>query len=792
MLKNHFINTIRYLRSHKTYTVVNIIGMISALCVVNFALLYINFEMKYDTYHEKADRIYRLVTDIHSSQGVTPKSSLGGMAPAIQSSFPEIEKVTRVFPDHLIVQKEGGDVYDEKIAYADAALFAVFTLPIIHGNPKNLLNTPNTIVLSVSAAKRYFGTENAVGQALIINGNLNNPALVVGIMEDMPLNSHFRVDMLVSLSALGDGWLNNWKRFFFYTYILLPENINTNELSEKITSLVDSHLDSDNLKYKVSLEPLTDVYLRGDPRGSKAGKSVHGSYQNIYIFSIVAVFILFMACFNFINLTTAFTLQQRREIGIRKIMGASKWQIMVQLTTVNIVLSLLAFSVATLLYSGLLPLFNQLAGKMISHSLWSQPVVIGYGLLTALLAGLVSGIIPAFIASRLDPIKSLNEQISSSFKGMNIRKLLMVLQFAIALLLSISAIVVYAQINYMQQHTLGFKKERMMVIDFQFDQEIVKRGEMIKHQLSSLPGVNGASFSSSIPGRSNHSFPTKIENNLGEQQEFQADAYFIDNEFLTQFEIEIIAGRDFSNEFSSDLKDALILNHAAVSKLGYMNPEDVIGKTFSQLGRQGQVIGVVRDFHFHSSQEYIRPLTLRRAPGFYTFITLDISPNTPIIPSVKRKWQELNTDMPMVYFFADQAYDAQYAREQRFGSLFAYLAGLAILISCLGLFGLSVFSTTQRTKEIGIRKVLGGSVIQIMCLFIKDFFLPILLAFAIGGVAASVALNEWLSNFAYRVTPSWQMYVFAGFTLLFIALLTVGFQTIKAAVANPVETLRNE
>ena len=794
MLKNNLKTAFRYLWHHKVFSGINLIGLATGLCVCYFALLYVHFELSYDTFHEKGDRIYRLVTDVKTSTGISYESSTGAMGPAIQAAFPEVEKVTRIFLDYLIIQKDQHHFDEEKIAYADASLFSVFTFPLLSGDPKSVLNAPNTIVLSASAARKYFGTENPVGKTLIINGNNRAPAQVTGVMKDIPYHSHFRVDMLVSMATLGEGWMHNWKRFFFYTYLLLPENANPSRLSAQLTDFIQEHTDQSLGKFELSLEPLKSIYLHAKPRGSRTGSAASGNTHNVYIFSLVAAFVLIIASFNFINLTTAFSLQRAREIGVRKVLGASKKQLIFQFLMDAVLLSSVAMVLALLLCTLLLPFFNQLAGKIISTHIFEHLRYVGLLAWIAVAIGLLSGIYPAFFLSGFQPLRSLKGRFVSDAKGLALRKVLVVTQFSISIVLIIATLVVYTQLDYMQSHELGFKKEHQLVIDFQFDQRVTAREATIKQELSRIPGVDGISLSSCIPGRANHTYPTQIENINHEMQDFQVDAYFIDDEFLAQYQIEVIAGRGFSKHIASDVRSTLLINETAIKSLGYVHPQDAIGKRFWQLGIEGTIIGVIKDFHFHSFQEKVRPLTLRMASGFFTFMTLNVSSQNmqETISKLEDTWQELVPGMPFLYFFADEAYNAQYKTEQRFGKLFACLSTLAILISCLGLLGLSTFSTAQRVKEIGIRKVLGASVTGILVLLSKEYIKLTFLAFVIAIPVANYFATEWLNHFAYRTEVHWWIFALSGMLVLLVALLSVTGQTWKAAQTNPVDSLRNE
>ncbi|WP_159471069.1 ABC transporter permease [Dyadobacter sp. 3J3] len=792
MLKNYFLTAIRYLLKQKGFSVINLIGLTIGMSVCYFALLFVQFELSYDTYHKKADRIYRLVTDIKTDHGTDQLSTTATMAPAIQAAFPEVQATTRIFLDYLIIQKGEEQYSEEKIAYVDSSIFSVFTFPLVSGNPSKSLNVPYSVILSETAARKYFGEENALGKTLKVNGK--ELATVTGVMKDIPDNSHFKVDMFFSLSTLGEEWMQNSKRFFFYTYVLLPENQDPSTLTAKFPGFVKAHIDQSKGQYSLALEPLKKVYLDGKPRGSKTGSSVSGNRSHVYIFSFVAAFVLFIACFNFINLTTALSIQRAKEIGVRKVLGTTKALLVFQFLIEALVLALTSFVFSIILCSLFLPYFNDLAGKTINISIFQSPANLGILFLIAVSIGLLSGIYPAFFLSRFQPVSILKGGFVSVTKGIAFRKALVITQFSVSIILIVATIVVYSQLHFMQNQELGFRKDHMLVIDFQYDDKITSHEESIKDQLTKIPGITAATISSSIPGKSNHIYPTKLENKSSDMQDFQLDTYFVDYDFLKQYQISVIAGRGFSKQYGADLRETILINEAAVKSLGYANPQDVIGKRFSQLNVNGLVIGVVKDFHFRSFQEQVQPLMLRISPGFFTFLTLNVSAeNMPKrIQQLEKKWKELVPDLPLIYFFADEAYNNQYRDEHRFGKLFIGFASFAILISCLGLLGLSAFSITQRTREVGIRKVMGASVAGVVGLLSLDFIKLVFVSIIIASPIAWYAMNLWLLQFAYRIEISPWIFVLAGFIALSIAVVTVSYQAIKAALMNPVKSLRSE
>jgi putative ABC transport system permease protein len=795
MLKHYLKTTFKYLREYKVFSAINLAGFATALSVVYFALLFVKFELSYDKFNSNADRIYRISTDVKTPSGINYETSSASLAEAIQASFPEVQTATRIFLDYYIVQKDENNFGEETLAYADSSIFSVFSFPLIKGTAATVFVAPYTMVLSETAAKKYFGTADCLGKTLTLDGKIT--ATVTGVMKDIPQNSHFKTDILLSMSSLiqpGTNWMNDPSRFGFSTYLLLNKNVNVAEFKQKLVAFVNDHPLSNKLQYSLSLEPLSSLYLHGEERGNKAGSTATGNYKNIYIFSLVALFVLFIASFNFINLTTAFSLKRSKEIGIRKVMGASKKQLTFQFLTDAVVLSVIAFIIAVVLCQITLPWFNSLTGKTISISVFDHTGYLVLFLCFSIAVGLLSGIYPAHFLSASQPVTTLKGKFSNSPKGLILRKTLVVAQFTVSIVLISATIIVYRQLNFMKNENLGFKKEHNLVIDFHYDNRIVEHDQMVIDELTKIPGIYNASISSAIPGKPNKKFPTTIEGLNNNKLEFQSDAYFVDYNFIKQYGLQIIAGREFSKDYASDLRGSMIINEAMVKKLGFANASEAIGKHFRQRGNEGLIIGVVKDFHFHSMHEEIQPLTIQVVPGFFTFLTMSISSDDihQTIDNVEKRLTKIAPGLPIIYSFTDETFNAQYIAENRFGKLFIGFSVFAILISCLGVFGLTYFNAIQRTKEIGIRKILGASVNSVIQMLSKDFIKLVLIALVMATPIAWWTMNKWLQDFAYRINVSWWIFLLAGLTALVIALVTICFQAIKAAIANPVKSLRSE
>lgn len=798
MIKNYFRTAFVYFRNQKVYTLMNLTGLTIGLTVCFLSMLYIGFELGYDQYNTKADRIFRLVTDVKSSNGIEYKGTSAPMAPAILELFPEVESATRIGLDYYIVRTEENHIisHEEKIAYADSSLFTVFDFHFISGNPKKALSQPFSVVLSESLGRKYFGDEDPLNKVLILDGEIR--VTVTGIMADMPQNSHFRVDMLMSLSTLIEAWwnretANSWTRLMLHTYLVLPEGYQPSQLERKLIPLANTHFGQEPSKYTLGLEPLNDVYLYGKSRSYRSGSILTGNITNLYFIGLVATFVLVAACFNFANLTTALAMKRAREIGVRKVLGATRGQLRQQFLLDTILLSFISLLVALASSYLLLPFLNQLAGKVMITGVGDYLEYVGLLVLVTILVGIISGLYPAFVLSRYEAMSTLKGL--QVFPGrMSLKRTLVVVQFVISFFLITSTIVVYHQLDFMKNKPLGFTKENKLAIDFHFDLAVKKNLSFIEHELTSLPGVQQFSVSSCVPGRPNHILLTLLENAEGTMQEFQMDSYFVDSNFLDQYDIKLASGRKFSDALLYDSTESMIINKAALKALGYNDPNAVLGKKFSQRGVEGRVLGVVEDFHFASMHNEIRPLVFRLGEMF-TYITLTVSDegikNT--IEKIEQKWPSLaSSKIPLSYFFVDKEYDALYKSEHQFGKLFGCYAILAIIISSLGLLGLSSFTIERRTKEIGIRKVLGSSNSDIVIMLLKDLLILILISFVIGAPLAWYSSSEWLSNFSYRISFSWWFFILASLTVVILSIMTVGLQTVKAAMENPIKNLKQD
>ncbi|HTQ29527.1 MAG TPA: ABC transporter permease [Puia sp.] len=793
MFKNYLKIAFRNLWRHRVFSFINILGLTVGMTAFFLIFLYVRFELSYDAQHSKANRIYRIVCDIKTpTETINANGPSWAVGPHIKNEFPEIETSVRIDNASLLVRKGDIKFQEENSLFADSDFFRVFDFKLLKGNPKTALEDPLSLVLTETTAKKYFGKSDPMGQTVLLtDGNYN--AKVTGIMADIPDNSTIKADMLVSMATLtkkfNPGLDDQWGNYSDKTYLLLKPGTDAKALERKIPGFLERRNGDEMKKFQMYptlfLEPLRDVYLRSTRDGSKTG-----NISNVYIFSIVAIFILLIACFNFVNLTTARSVERAKEVGIRKVVGAARSQLTRQFIGESVILCLLAFLLSVLFSLLLLHPFNQLSGKIISHNIFSQPFNLFILFLTALLIGLVAGFYPALVLSSFQPITVLKGRFATGTRGIFLRKGLVVTQFTISIVLIIATLVVYNQMHYMRSQDLGFNMEHKLIVDTHGDDA----GPTFKQAVSGLPNVVSVSMAGSVPGGGNPGAYSQIENTKGDMQIANLDLYFVDFDYIPQFKMKMLSGRVFSRDFGSDTTQAMIVNEAAMKMFGYRTPEQIVGKKFDQWGRKGTIIGVVKDFHFRSLQEVIKPLSIRIEPGGCSLVCINVSgkdlPGT--ISRIESKWKTLIPHRPFSYYFLDEFFDKQYRSEDRFGRLFLNFAVLAIFISCLGLLGLASYSTMQRTKEIGIRKVMGASVSNIVNLLSKDFLKLVGISFVIAAPVAWYFMYKWLQGFAYRISIGWEVFAAAAFLALLIALLTVSFQAIRAAVANPVESLRTE
>ena len=785
MLKNYLIVAFRNIKRHQGYSFINIAGLAIGMAACLLLFLWVQDELSYDRYHEKADQIYRVVSQYevegHVNRFAMTPAPLG---PALVNEFPEVKKVVRFGKNTMLVHYQNKFFYED-IFFADPEIFDVFTFPLIEGTPKTALKQPYSIVISEEIKDKYFGEDDPIGEIITIN---NRDYKITGVFKNIPRNSHFRFNFLGSFLDYASRHFDQWGISNYYTYVLLSKGYPLTRFREKMPQFVEKYRGKEvwrQHKYMYPLQPITSIHLHSNLRGEIEPNRDMGT---IYIFSAIALFILLIACLNYINLSTARYAHRAKEVGLRKVVGATRPQLIKQFLGESSLFSLIALPFALMLAELSLPLFNSLSGKGLEISYYNN-LFLYFGLICIILfVGFVSGIFPAFYISALQPVNALKGMFKDNPKVSLLRKSLVVFQFAISIIFIINTIIISNQLYYIRNKKLGFNKEHIITVPI-YSKEGWQKYETVKREFLQNAYVSAVCASSFFPGE-NIWYQSYWREGIG------ADAYpmiswiSVDYDFLETFQIKLLEGRNFSRNFPSDLEGAYILNESAVKEFGWESP---IGKEFKIINK-GVVIGVVEDFHFESLHQEIKPAALYIHPESFVYFSVRISPdNIPqALHFLRTKWQELIPGQSFEYSFLDKDFDNLYKTEMNLGKIFSIVTSLAIFIACIGLFGLTAFTATQRTKEIGIRKVLWATNLNIVYLISKEYTWLVLLANIIAWPVAYYAMNQWLQNFAYRINISLFTFILAASLAFIIALATVSHQAIKAAYANPVDALRYE
>jgi putative ABC transport system permease protein len=796
MIKNYILISFRTLIKNFSYSLINIIGLGLGLATFLLLMTWIRHELSYDHFNEKADRIYRSSLEYSSGGRVASLSvSPTALLPAMMS-LPETETGVRLYNPSAwtpYVIKKGETLLQEKRFYAaDSAFFDVFSYKLIQGDPKRVLTAPYSVVLTESMAVKYFETENAVGKTLQVNGNQDY--VVTGIMEDAPTNSLLQFDFISSFSSLRAAREQPiWWSANYQTFVVLHPNASLQALRDKTNEIVkkavnaDLSSESDYVKY--NFVPLTDIYLRSPFDGEP---EVVSDIKYIYIFSAVALLILIIACINYVNLATARAAERAKEVGIRKVVGAQRKQLFVQFIGESLIITSLSFFVAFLMSQLMLPLFNQLTGKSFTHELLLQPSFIGLSFLILLGIALVSGAYPAFAITSFKPATVLKGNFKTSGKGIWLRQSLVVFQFAISVMLITGTLVILKQLAYVQEKKLGYDKENTVILPL--DKKTGEVFESLRNEVMRTGAARYVARGTESPAYVQGGY--SISSNEDEQG-IITTGLLADEEYLPAMDMEIVQGRNFTKadreRITKDTAYVFILNESALAAL-YVDPSEAIGKKVFMGQRKGEIIGVVRDFHFTSLHRNIGPLVIFPEEWQFRklFIKLPEGNISSHLEKIKSVYTTLVTHRPFEYEFLDQQYEALYSNEQRLSSVFIVFATLAIIIACLGLLGLVSFSAVQRTKEIGIRKVLGANARSIVALISRDFTKLVVIAIIIGIPLAYWMMTEWLSAFAYKTEIGVLPVVLASVVCITISLGTAGYQAVKAALIDPAKTLRNE
>ncbi|MBL7873335.1 MAG: ABC transporter permease [Cyclobacteriaceae bacterium] len=798
MIRNYLLIATRNLFKNLGYTSINIFGLAIGLACCLLVTLYIRFELSYENFHEHKESIYRYIPRGERDGNVSMQTMLpSGFGPLIKDNFREVEKFTRFSDvDERPMIRMGDQFLDAKtLSIADPDFFQIFSFRLMQGDAATVLARPNTIAIAKSVADKYFPNGDAIGQVIRYNNKYDYE--ITGVFEDVPANSHLQFTYLTTFETIAkmiqdqynfpaDQFLTSLDAWNYSTYFYIPIEKDIDGLAKKIDRKFTEAQKAEFNDQALGdwLQPLSEIHFT---KGIKAD-SANGDISYVYIFSAVALFILIIACFNFMNLSTARTMKRAKEVGLRKVMGAFRYQLINQFLGETVVLVAISLVIGIILLELLVPMFNSLVGQNLEIVYFGTNSVVLYILGIGLITGIVAGSYPAFYLSSFVPADVLKGQKGPSGNA-GLRKTLTVLQFGVAAFLMIGTLVVYQQMNFIQNRNLGFDKESIVYMNP--PSELWNKKEVIKQNLLSNSSFNTVTFSNGTPGMESSTWQYDFPG--FDIPKRSMNTMIIDYDYLKTFGLELVAGRDLSTEFGTDSTEAYILNEAAVEELMLEKP---IGTPMRALDGHpvGRIVGVVKDFHYRSLHRKIEPLVLRYDPNNMWCMSVKMSSGNlkDNLATLEKEWKKLAPDYPFSYQFVDETIARQYKAEQNTGVLIGSFALLAIVIACLGLLGLTAFMTEQRKKEIGVRKVLGASVSGIIMLLSKEFSRLVLIAFLIVVPLAWYVMNQWLADFAYQVQASPFIFIGAGLIILGIAFASVFYQALKAAVINPSETLRNE
>jgi putative ABC transport system permease protein len=807
MFQNYFKVALRNLRGQRLYSAINIIGLAVGITCVLFILFYVQHELRYDRYHEKADRIYRLAVSIRMGGNELERAIVGApTAQAMIDDFPEVEDAVRLKTGGNWYIRYGDKTYKETdFIFADANVLDIFSIPLLEGDPQTALKESNTLIISQTAAKKYFGSDDPVGKTLNLDNSIDFQ--VTGVFQDIPSYSHFHWSFIGSMVSVEKRLVMEWTSLDVYTYLLLGEGADPDALEAKFPAMVEKYCDQEfktftgkvyaqlkesGTKWEYFLQPLTSIHLH-----SNLGFELepNSDIKYIYIFSTIALFCLLIASINFVNLSTARSAKRAREVGIRKVVGSARSQLIVQFITESVLMSVAALFVALVLVRFLQPAFHSLIGREIDIHFLSHPFQILILAAIIVFVGIIAGIYPAFVLSSFKPVSVLKQQMKGGSRTHWLRSALVVFQFLTSIVLIIGTLIIHNQMRYIQNKDLGFQKDQVLVVQDAFI--LGQKIEAFKEELKQNPDVVSATITSYLPVLSNRRVRSIFPEGQKEQKGFIAvQAWRADHDFIKTFNMNILQGRDFSREYSTD-STAAIINETAADMLGWDNP---IGKRIGVVGssKSGKyqyftIIGVVKNFHFDSMRETIMPLALYLEPSSeFLAVRLQLDNVSEEIEYIRKLWDKYLPGYPFAFSFLDDRFENMYKSELRSGQILNIFSALAVIISCLGLFGLSAYMAEQRTKEIGIRKVLGASVPEILLLLSKEYCRLVLIGFLMAAPLSYFVMRNWLQDFAYRTSIDIWPFVISVALALLISFVTVSYYASRLALSSPAESLRYE
>lgn len=809
MLLNFITIAYRNLFRHKMFSFINIVGLALGIAASLLLLQYVSNELSYDKFHVMAENIYRLRHDAYKGGALEHSEALTyyGAAPAIKESFPEVVNFVRLHraDGMLNYHTKTGDVvshHETKAFYADSSFFSIFSFPLVIGNANKVLRNPSSLVISESAAKRYFGHENPIGKTMFLSTEWQGGQYIVeGVFKDVPENSHIKFEFLFAIeNLLHNHQFQNgaWYWSNFYSYLVLKPGTDPSEFEHKLLSIIDSHLGNYlsriNSHEEFILQPLEKIHLHSNIRDEA---EVNNDYKIISFLMLIAFLIIGIAWLNYINLSTAKAMERAREVGMRKVLGSNRNQLIKQFLIESLALTLIAIIIAAILLVVSRQWFNGLIGKEITLDLTEQTSfwIASFGIM--MVGTLLSGLYPAFVISSLNPLISIKGKFIRSIGSIGLRKAIVIFQFSASIFLIISTIIIYRQLDFMKSQDLGMNINKKVVLrapQIIHGDSYLNAMDYFKNKVNQFPEVSYVTASSEVPGKEifwANEFSLKSE---PENTRRMIHVLAVDEDFIPAYDFQIIAGRNFSKERQSDYGGTVIMNEAAVKLLGIKHPDDAIGQELISDAGFMRIIGVLKNFHQQSLNQPIDPIMVQYIPWKQSYLTLSINSTNirQTMVSIENTFHNVFPENAFEYFFLDDRFDHQYKSDERSWKIFILFSALSIIIACLGLFGLSLFTTIQRSKEIAIRKVLGASVATITLLLSKDFIKLVVIAFILTAPLSWFLLNQWLQNFAYRINiPLWTFAV-SGTLVTLIAFFAVGLQSIKAALSNPVESIKIE
>lgn len=801
MIRNYFKVAIRNILKHKFFSAINVLGLSIGMACCLFIFIYVTDELSYDKFHQDADNIYRVgLLGRMGGQEFNTSNSSWPVASTMQNEVPGIESTLRLWPRQqpLVFKYEDLTFSEEKVIYADSNFFDFFSFDLIEGDPATVLVEPNTVVLTPKLATKYFGQENPIGKLIVI-GNDNVSFKVTGLAAPAPGNSHFHYSAIVSFESSKGQLFEGWTGNSLQTYVRLNPNNSVADTNKNLDDIVAKYvgveveqglgISFEEFKknggiYQYYLYPLIETHLKSPTQDDI---EPNGEIKYVYIFSLIGVFILIIACINFMNLSTARSASRAKEVGLRKTLGSARNQMIWQFLAESVLYSLVAITIAIGITYLLLPSFNLLSGKALTLEVFLKPQFALSIMGLIVFVGFIAGSYPAFYLTSFNAVEVLKGKVRAGVKTKGVRSTLVVVQFAISIFLIIATAIVIQQLQYLQSKNLGLDKENVIVL--QNTGKLGSSREAFKHSTLQVAGVELASYTNnSFPGVNN----TTVFRTKGSEQDQLAGSYYADYDHLNVLKLELVEGRFFSREILSD-SNAVLVNEAAARQFGWTDPlnEEIVNFNGPE-PVTNKVIGVVKDYNFESLKNKVRPLVISFTDvSRYLLIRYNGNPES-VVSSLKTLWNQQNTGSPFEYTFLDQDFDALFRAEQRLKNIFMIFAGLAIFIACLGLFALAAFTTEQRTKEVGIRKAMGATVSNLTLLLSREFTVLVTVAFVPAAAAAWYFMNVWLQDFAYRIQINPTVMLIGGLMAFVVAWITVGFQALKAARANPVSSLRYE